>query len=119
MYSALAVTPKPLLAPLELTVGADGRIGANGEVIRELDADALRGRLEQLKATGEVEALTYVIRDPLPILTELIPVVRGAADYIVLLSHMKKSELDGILDHLDGVDKVVLGHSRKQQATID
>ena len=69
--------------------------------------------------SGEVEALTYVIRDPLPILTELIPVVRGEADYIVLLSHMKKSELEGILDHLDGVDMVVLGHSRKQQATID
>ncbi|MDP6674340.1 MAG: hydantoinase/oxoprolinase family protein, partial [Gammaproteobacteria bacterium] len=48
----------PLLAPLELTIGADERIGASGEIIRELDEDALRKDLGTLKATGEVEALT-------------------------------------------------------------
>ncbi len=48
----------PLLAPLELTIGADERMDANGEVVRELDGDALRKDLEELKATGEVEALT-------------------------------------------------------------
>jgi N-methylhydantoinase A len=48
----------PLLAPLELTIGADERIGANGEIIRELDESALRKDLKTLKATGEVEALT-------------------------------------------------------------
>jgi len=49
---------KPLLAPLELTIGADERIGATGEIIRDLDETALRKDLEALKATGEVEALT-------------------------------------------------------------
>ena len=48
----------PLLAPLELTIGADERIGANGEIVRELDESTLRKDLEQLKATGEIEALT-------------------------------------------------------------
>jgi len=48
----------PLLAPLELTIGADERMDANGEVIRELDEAALRNDLEVLRATGEVEALT-------------------------------------------------------------
>ena len=48
----------PLLAPLELTIGAEERIGATGEIIRELDEAALRTDLEALKATGEVEALT-------------------------------------------------------------
>jgi N-methylhydantoinase A len=48
----------PLLAPLELTIGANERIGAHGEVIRELNEDELRKDLEKLKATGEVEALT-------------------------------------------------------------
>jgi N-methylhydantoinase A len=48
----------PLLAPLELTIGADERMDANGGVIRELDESALRNDLEVLHATGEVEALT-------------------------------------------------------------
>ena len=48
----------PLLAPLELTIGADERMDANGNVVRELDEAALRRDLEKLKATGEVEALT-------------------------------------------------------------
>jgi N-methylhydantoinase A len=48
----------PLLAPLELTIGALERIGANGEIVTELDEAKLRSDLETLKATGEVEALT-------------------------------------------------------------
>jgi len=48
----------PLLAPLELTIGADERMDSNGNVVRELDEQALRKDLEVLKATGEVEALT-------------------------------------------------------------
>ncbi|NRB70652.1 MAG: hydantoinase/oxoprolinase family protein [Xanthomonadales bacterium] len=49
---------KPLLAPLELTVEADERMGADGSVVRPLDAPALRATLEQLKAGGAIEALT-------------------------------------------------------------
>jgi len=48
----------PLLAPLELTIGADERMDANGNVVRELDEAALRKSLETLQATGQVEALT-------------------------------------------------------------
>ncbi|MFV8819331.1 hydantoinase/oxoprolinase family protein [Haliea sp. E17] len=48
----------PLLAPLELTIGASERIGANGEIVTELDEAALRSDLEKLRATGQVEALT-------------------------------------------------------------
>ena len=49
---------KPLLAPLELTIGAHERMDAQGEIVRELDEAALRKDLEVLHATGEVEALT-------------------------------------------------------------
>ena len=49
---------KPLLAPLELTIGAEERIGADGEIVRELDEDKLREELARLHARGEVEALT-------------------------------------------------------------
>ena len=48
----------PLLAPLELTVEADERIDAAGEVVSALDEAALKKDLEALKAKGEVEALT-------------------------------------------------------------
>ena len=49
---------KPLLAPLELTIGAHERIGADGEVVTDLDEDQLRLDLTTLHASGEVEALT-------------------------------------------------------------
>ncbi|MFT5139212.1 MAG: N-methylhydantoinase A [Lysobacterales bacterium] len=49
---------KPLLAPLELTVEADERMGADGKVVHPLDTEALRKTLHDLKSKGEVEALT-------------------------------------------------------------
>jgi len=48
----------PLLAPLELTIGADERMDADGKVVRKLDEEALRKSLKKLHKTGEVEALT-------------------------------------------------------------
>ncbi len=48
----------PLLAPLEYTIGADERIGATGDIVRELDEEQLRRDLEKLKASGAIEALT-------------------------------------------------------------
>lgn len=49
---------KPLLAPLELTIGAHERIGADGEVVAGLDEEQLRTDLKTLHGTGQVEALT-------------------------------------------------------------
>lgn len=49
---------KPLLAPLELTIGAYERIGADGAVVTALNEEQLRTDLKALHATGEVEALT-------------------------------------------------------------
>ena len=49
---------KPLLAPLELTIGAEERMAADGSTVRELDEDKLRADLEALYARGEVQALT-------------------------------------------------------------
>lgn len=46
-----------LLAPLELTIEADERIDAKGEVVRELDREAIRSELLKLKDAG-IEALT-------------------------------------------------------------
>ena len=47
-----------LLAPLELTIGAEERMSATGEVVSELDEEKLRKDLTSLKSKGEIEALT-------------------------------------------------------------
>ncbi len=51
----------PLMAPLELTIEADERMGADGAVVKPLDVDALKKDLKALAATGEVEALTICL----------------------------------------------------------
>ena len=49
---------KPLLAPLELTIGAAGRISADGSVVRDLDEDGLRRDLAELRDRSDIQALT-------------------------------------------------------------
>ena len=49
---------KPLLAPLELTIEAQERMGADGKVVTDLNEKELRSSLQQLKAKGGIEALT-------------------------------------------------------------
>lgn len=49
---------RPLLAPLELTIGAVERIGADGAVVTPLDERRLRAALRELAAKGGIEALT-------------------------------------------------------------
>ncbi len=49
---------KPLLAPLELTIGASERMDAEGEVVSDLDEEQLRTDLKRLHDRGTVEALT-------------------------------------------------------------
>jgi len=54
----VAFVKKPLLAPLELTIGAHERIAADGQTVRELDEEQLRKDLIKLKGKGDIEALT-------------------------------------------------------------
>ena len=51
----------PLLAPLELTIEADERLDAAGNVVKPLDVKALRRDLKTLSDTGAVEALTICL----------------------------------------------------------
>ncbi|UCG52497.1 MAG: hypothetical protein JSW58_02800 [Candidatus Latescibacterota bacterium] len=67
--------------------------------------------------SGSVEALTYVIRDPIAILRGIVPIVKAQSDVVVLLAHMVKSELDRVLEEVGGVDVAVIGHSRKPSVT--
>jgi hypothetical protein len=59
----------------------------------------------------EVESLTYLVADPVPIAMELIPKVKKKCDILVLLAHMERSELEEFLPDLPEVDVAVLGHS--------
>lgn len=55
------IWPKPEpLAPLECTIEAPERIGADGSVVRALDEATLRARLETLKGEG-IEAITICL----------------------------------------------------------
>ncbi|MBT3619482.1 MAG: hydantoinase/oxoprolinase family protein, partial [Porticoccaceae bacterium] len=49
---------KPLLAPLELTIGAEERIGADGAIVKAINEEKLRNDLKTLHSRGEAEALT-------------------------------------------------------------
>jgi len=51
----------PLMAPLELTIEADERMDAEGNVIKPLDVETLRRDAKALADTGEVEALTICL----------------------------------------------------------
>ncbi|NIM20409.1 MAG: hypothetical protein GTO51_09280 [Candidatus Latescibacteria bacterium] len=66
---------------------------------------------------GELEALTYVIKDPAPIAKDLVPKVKKKCDILVLLAHMERHELEKLLPDLPGVDIAILGHSSKSYKT--
>lgn len=51
---------RDLLAPLELTIEADERMSASGEVVKPLDGAALRKDLEKLR-DADIEALTVCL----------------------------------------------------------
>jgi N-methylhydantoinase A len=51
----------PLMAPLELTIEADERLDAAGNVIQPLDEKKLEADLTALRDKGEVEALTICL----------------------------------------------------------
>ena len=48
----------PLLAPLELTIEADERMGADGQSVSSLDEDLFKKDLELLNSKNKIEALT-------------------------------------------------------------
>lgn len=52
---------KPLLAPLELTIGAEGRIDADGSEHKPLNEAKLREDLKALKAKDDIGALTICL----------------------------------------------------------
>ena len=68
-------------------------------------------------AERRVEALTYTIEDPYPIVRELLPKVRKKCDVLVLLAHAERNELERELPEWNGVDVAIIGHSPAPEYT--
>jgi hypothetical protein len=105
--------PEPVFAPYRIVEKGGFRFG----LVAALSPATKNAKVAS--EAGDVEALTYVVRTPGPILESLVPEVRERSDFVVLLAHMSKEELDGLLADVAGVDVVVLGHSGKPQVTTE
>lgn len=71
----------------------------------------------QAKTEEEVQSLTYIIANPIPIAQELVPNVKKKCDILVLLAHMERYELERFLPDLPEVDVAILGHSSRSEKT--
>jgi hypothetical protein len=77
----------------------------------------------QVKIRGgsneEVEALTYIIKDPAEMAAAVLPKARSKCDVLVLLAHMDEFELGVLLPNFPQVDLVVLGHNPRSTPMIE
>jgi hypothetical protein len=68
------------------------------------------------EGSGEVEGVTYVIRDPHDMAEVVIPEAGEVCDVLVLLAHMDRHELDELLPDFPEIDIAVIGHESKSVA---
>jgi 2',3'-cyclic-nucleotide 2'-phosphodiesterase (5'-nucleotidase family) len=112
-HSAMPASAAPAFPAYRIIERGGVRFG----VIAVLSPAAKNER--DVSESGDVEALTYVIKAPRPILESIVPAVRAQSDFVLLLAHMTKSELSEMLAGLEGIDMVILGHSGKPQVTAE
>lgn len=62
---------------------------------------------------GDLEAITYTIRNPREVAGTIIPEARAACDVLVLLAHMPRGELDSLLTLFPQVAVAVVGHEAR------
>jgi hypothetical protein len=68
---------------------------------------------------GEVEAVTYTIKDTGEYAGRVIPEVRDLCDVLVLLAHMDQFELESLLPDHPEIDIAVLGHDARNAPLIE
>ncbi|MCF6754297.1 MULTISPECIES: hydantoinase/oxoprolinase family protein [Pseudomonadota] len=124
-----------LLAPLELTIEADERMGADGSVVRPLDREAIRQELARLAAAG-IEALTISLvnayvngeheREIMAIASEVMPhipvslsseVVPEMQEYerteTTVVNSYVRPEVERYIGHLQNeLDRRIGGHAQ-------
>jgi hypothetical protein len=67
---------------------------------------------------GEVEAMTYVVKDPWEMAEAVVPEVRAQCDLLILLAHMDQFDLEMKLPDFPEFDLVIRGHNaRNAQST--
>jgi len=71
------------------------------------------------RTDGEVEAMTYIIKDPWKIAKTVFPEVREKCDVFVLLAHMDQFDLEMNLPEFPEVDMVVRGHNARNSQSIE
>jgi hypothetical protein len=67
--------------------------------------------------SARVEAVTWMITDPLAAAAEVIPEVREQCDVVVVLAHMDATDIGSLAAKVDGIDFVVGGHDSRTVAT--
>jgi 2',3'-cyclic-nucleotide 2'-phosphodiesterase (5'-nucleotidase family) len=97
--------------PPYLVVERDGvRFGFVGLLSPELKSRVAGSR------GGEVEAMTYTIKDPWEVAPTVLMEARAESDVLVLLAHMDRFDLEMKLPDYPEVDLVVLGHNPKSSS---
>jgi 2',3'-cyclic-nucleotide 2'-phosphodiesterase (5'-nucleotidase family) len=70
-------------------------------------------------AGDEIEALTYVIKDPWEIAKAVLPAARKKCDVLVLLAHMDGFDLEDKLPEFQDIDIVIRGHNAQTTRSIE
>jgi len=70
-------------------------------------------------AEGEVEAMTYIIKDPWEMARIVLAEAREKCDFLILLAHMDQFDLEMRLPDYPEVDLVVRGHNAKNAQSIE
>lgn len=73
----------------------------------------------KLGSGGEVEAITYAIKDPWEMARTVVPEARNACDFLVLLAHMDQFDLEKGLPDFPEVDLVIRGHNAQNWQSIE
>jgi len=70
-------------------------------------------------AGDEIEAMTYIIKDPWEIAETVLPAARKKCDVLVLLAHMDGFDLEDKLPEYQDIDFVIRGHNAQTTRSIE
>ena len=107
----------PLLAPLELTYGVKERTDASGQISIELDESHLREQLSNLKAKGEVEALTISFVNSYINITNEVTAAKIAAEIFTDIPISISSEVIPEMQEYERAETTVLNSYVRPQVS--
>ncbi len=69
--------------------------------------------------SGEVEAMTYIIKEPWQAVAAVLPEARAECDLVILLAHMDQFDLEMRLPDFPDIDLVIRGHNAQNWQSIE